>query len=128
MRQIQNEALVQVGKPVGQKLSHTEQRAHFALWALIKSPLIIGCDLRCCKLDPNPVNNLRRAASGAWPHEACVRRALSRETLLLLKSREVIAINQDPLGVAGDQVWKQGPKEVRPTCATVQGRGGRHCE
>lgn len=39
---------LQVGKPVGQKLSHTEQRAHFALWALIKSPLIIGCDLRCC--------------------------------------------------------------------------------
>lgn len=32
---------------------------------------------------------------------------------MLLKSREVIAINQDPLGVAGDRVWKQGPYEVR---------------
>ena len=31
---------------------------------------------------------------------------------MLLKSREVIAINQDPLGVAGDRVWKQGPYEV----------------
>jgi len=47
-----------------------------------------------------------RAARGAC-------RAISRETLLLLKSREVVAINQDPLGVAGDLVWKQGPKEVR---------------
>ena len=44
--------MVQVGKPAGQKLSHTEQRAHFALWALIKSPLIIGCDLRCSKPEP----------------------------------------------------------------------------
>lgn len=25
-----------------------EQRAHFALWALLKSPLIIGADLRKC--------------------------------------------------------------------------------
>ena len=52
-------------------------------------------------------------------------RALSRETLLLLKSREVIAINQDPLGVAGDRVWKQGPKEVRPAFVTALGRGDR---
>ena len=34
---------VQVGnKP----LSHVEQRAHFALWAVMKSPLLIGTDLR----------------------------------------------------------------------------------
>ena len=33
---------------------------------------------------------------------------------MLLKSREVIAVNQDPLGVAGDRVWKQGPYEVPP--------------
>ena len=37
---------------------------------------------------------------------------MTRETLNILKSREVIAINQDPLGVAGDLVWKQGPQEV----------------
>lgn len=42
---------------------------------------------------------------------------MTRDTLSILKSREVIAINQDPLGVAGDLVWKQGPQEVslRPT-------------
>ncbi|EIE22540.1 Melibiase family protein [Coccomyxa subellipsoidea C-169] len=65
-------------------LTYTEQRSHFALWALIKSPLLIGADLR----------------------------KLKKEDLLLLKSREIIAINQDPLGVAGDRVWKQGPYEV----------------
>ena len=27
-------------------LSHAEQRTHFALWALLKSPLMIGHDLR----------------------------------------------------------------------------------
>jgi hypothetical protein len=39
---------------------------------------------------------------------------MTRETLSILKSPEVIAINQDPLGVAGDLVWKQGPQEVSP--------------
>ncbi len=34
-------------------------------------------------------------------------------TLSLLTAPEVIAINQDPLGVAGELVWKQGPAEVR---------------
>ena len=29
-----------------QPLSLPEQRAHFALWALMKSPLLIGTDLR----------------------------------------------------------------------------------
>lgn len=36
-----------MGSPGGSKLTYTEQRAHFALWAIIKSPLIIGADLRC---------------------------------------------------------------------------------
>ena len=39
---------------------------------------------------------------------------MTRATLNILKSPEVIAINQDPLGVPGDLVWKQGPQEV--TC------------
>ena len=42
----------------------------------------------------------------------CACSNMTRETLNILKSREVIAINQDPLGVAGDLVWKQGPQEV----------------
>lgn len=27
---------------------------------------------------------------------------------------EVIAVNQDPLAIPGDRVWKLGPAEVRP--------------
>lgn len=61
-----------------------EQRSHFALWALLKSPLFIGADLR----------------------------TLSKEAKEILTAAEVIAVNQDPLGVAGDLVWKQGPLEV----------------
>jgi len=38
---------------------------------------------------------------------------MTRQTLNIFKSPEVVAINQDPLGVAGDLVWKQGPQEVR---------------
>lgn len=69
-----------------------EQRSHFALWSLFKSPLFIGADLR----------------------------SLSREAKQILTAGEVIAVNQDPLGVAGDLVWKQGPLEV----STSSHRGG----
>jgi hypothetical protein len=43
-----------------------EYAAHFSLWALIKSPLLIGCD----------VTNM------------------SNDTLQILTAREVIAVNQ----------------------------------
>lgn len=72
---------VQVGNP---GLTVNEQRSHFALWSLFKSPLFIGADLR----------------------------SLSRDAKQILTAPEVIAVNQDPLGVPGDLVWKQGPLEV----------------
>ncbi|KAL4458747.1 hypothetical protein ABPG75_013612 [Micractinium tetrahymenae] len=78
----------------GQYLSEKEERAHFALWAILKSPLFIAADLR------------RMAAS----------------SLAILRSKEVIAINQDPLGVPGDLIWKSGPKEIY--AASLSG-GGR---
>jgi hypothetical protein len=52
------------------------------------------------------------AAYGPLSTRAHIHRKLKKEELMLLKAREVIAINQDPLGVAGDRVWKQGPYEV----------------
>ena len=58
----------------------------FGLWAILKSPLVIGTDLR----------------------------KLSRAALKILTAEEVIAVNQDELGVAGDLVAKEGPEEVRP--------------
>lgn len=38
---------------------------------------------------------------------------LPNESLKILLAKEVIAVNQDDLGVAGDLIWKQGPAEVR---------------
>ena len=65
-------------------LTLAEQRSHFALWALLKAPLMVSADLR----------------------------AISPASLAILTAREILAVNQDPLGVAGDLVWKQGPYEV----------------
>lgn len=57
-------------------MSNTEYTTHFSLWALAKSPLIIGCDVR--NIDP--------------------------DTLAILSNAEVIAINQDVLGVQGHKI------------------------
>lgn len=37
--------MLEVGLPGSARLTLVEQQAHFGLWALIKSPLIIGADL-----------------------------------------------------------------------------------
>jgi alpha-galactosidase len=57
-----------------------EYQSHFSLWALMKAPLIIGCDVT----------------------------TMSSDTLNILGNEEVIAINQDPLGVQGRRVWSFG--------------------
>ena len=77
-------------------LSSSEQRAHFALWCLLKAPLLIGADLS--------------AVSGA--------------TAQLLRSPELLAVHQDGAGVAGDLVAKEGNLEVWATALEVGGAGG----
>ncbi|EPS61200.1 glycosyl hydrolase family-like protein, partial [Genlisea aurea] len=62
-------------------MSYDEYRAHFSLWALMKSPLLIGCDVR----------------------------NMSPETFEILSNEEVIAVNQDSLGVQGRKVYLYGP-------------------
>ncbi|KAJ0975501.1 hypothetical protein J5N97_017466 [Dioscorea zingiberensis] len=54
-------------------MTYPEYRAHFSIWALMKAPLLIGCDAR----------------------------NMTAETLEILSNKEVIAVNQDPLGVQG---------------------------
>jgi alpha-galactosidase len=61
-----------------------EYRAHFSLWSLLAAPLIAGNDLR----DMKP------------------------EIRDILTNREVIAVNQDPLGSQGRRVLKSGDQEV----------------
>lgn len=61
---------------VGNGMPVNEDRAHFSLWCMLAAPLISGNDIR----------------------------SMSRETLEILTNKEVIAIDQDPLGV---QCFKQ---------------------
>ncbi|MFI5182891.1 MAG: alpha-galactosidase [Vicinamibacteria bacterium] len=61
-----------------------ENRAHFSFWALFAAPLMAGNDLR----------------------------TVSPETLEILTNREVIAVDQDPLGMQGRKVRDNGPQEV----------------
>lgn len=65
-------------------LTTEEYRSHFSIWALAKAPLIIGCDIR----------------------------SMSKETIEILSNVEVIAVNQDKLGVQGKKVVKNGDLEV----------------
>lgn len=58
---------------VGNGMSAGEDRAHFAMWAMLAAPLIAGNDLR----------------------------AMPRPTRDLLTNREVLAVDQDSLGVQG---------------------------
>jgi alpha-galactosidase len=61
-----------------------EYRAHFSLWAILAAPLIAGNDVR----------------------------SMSADTKEILENKEVIAIDQDPLGREGRRISKQGDLEV----------------
>ncbi len=65
-------------------LSTVESRAHFSMWALLSAPLLAG----------NDVGNM------------------SADTKEILMNKEVIAIDQDPMGVQGHRVKKTGDLEV----------------
>jgi alpha-galactosidase len=65
-------------------LRPSESRAHFGFWALFAAPLMAGNDLR----------------------------SVSREMLEVLTNKEVIAVDQDPLGMQGRKVRDDGVKEV----------------
>jgi alpha-galactosidase len=65
-------------------MSEDEYRTHMSLWSILAAPLIAGNDLS--KMTPY--------------------------TLELLTNREVIAVDQDPLGKQGYRVAQEGPFEV----------------
>ncbi|OVA17264.1 Glycoside hydrolase [Macleaya cordata] len=70
-------------------MTYQEYRAHFSIWALMKAPLLIGCDVR----------------------------NMTAETLELLSNEEVIAVNQDRLGVQGRKVSVEGTDNCRQVWA-----------
>ncbi len=65
-------------------MTDSEYRAHFSLWAIMAAPLIAGNDLA----------------------------TMSQATKAILMNRDVIAVDQDPLGVAGTRIVKDGDAEV----------------
>lgn len=58
---------------IGNGMPVNEERAHFSMWCMLSAPLILGNDLK----------------------------NMNSETLNILTNKEVIAINQDPLGIQG---------------------------
>jgi alpha-galactosidase len=69
---------------VGNGMTQAEDRAHFSMWAMLAAPLIAGNDLA----------------------------TMSKETLSVLGAREVISVDQDPLGVQGFRYLTLGALEV----------------
>ena len=65
-------------------MSPDQYRAHFSLWAILAAPLMAGNDLS----------------------------TMSEETRRILTNREVIAVDQDPLGVQGHRAVRNGDTEI----------------
>jgi alpha-galactosidase len=65
-------------------MTPTEYRSHFSLWAMMASPLMAGNDIA----------------------------NMDESTRSILLNKEVIAVDQDPLGQQGRRVWKDGDREV----------------
>ncbi|MGP3929443.1 glycoside hydrolase family 27 protein [Nonomuraea sp. KM88] len=65
-------------------MNDTEMRSHFALWAVMAAPLIAGNDVR----------NMDDA------------------TATIMKNQNLIAINQDPLGLQATQVTNDGTRRI----------------
>lgn len=61
-------------------LSDEENKTHFGMWCIMSSPLLIGCDIN----------------------------TISDKTLQLLKNTELIAINQDVLGLQAEIIQHRG--------------------
>ena len=69
---------------VGNGMTDAEDRSHFAMWSMLASPLIMGNDLRTA----------------------------TKETIKTLTNKEVIAINQDKLGIQGFRFTNENNIEI----------------
>ncbi|XP_077240164.1 alpha-galactosidase 1-like isoform X2 [Tasmannia lanceolata] len=65
-------------------MTNDEYITHFSIWAISKAPLLIGCDVR----------------------------NITKETMEIIGNKEVIAVNQDPLGVQAKKVRMEGDLEI----------------
>lgn len=69
---------------VGNGFTDSENRTHYAMWCMLASPLIMGNDLR----------------------------STSPETIKTLINKEVVAVNQDKLGIQGLRFSNEGDFEI----------------
>jgi alpha-galactosidase len=65
-------------------MTSAQAQAQLSLWAIVAAPLILGSDPR----------------------------SLSADTIAMLENREVIAVDQDPLGIQGTVVRRRGSGQV----------------
>ncbi|XP_004492578.1 alpha-galactosidase 1 [Cicer arietinum] len=65
-------------------MTKDEYIVHFSLWAISKAPLLLGCDVR----------------------------NVTKETMDIVSNKEVIAVNQDSLGVQAKKVRMEGDLEI----------------
>ncbi|HXQ33213.1 MAG TPA: hypothetical protein VN843_04250, partial [Anaerolineales bacterium] len=72
------------GQIAGTGMSFVEYQTHMSMWCMACSPLMIGCHIQ--KLDS--------------------------ETASLLMNREVLDVNQDPLGIPAKRVRQIGTSEI----------------
>lgn len=88
-------------------ISNEEAKSHFSMWAIRGAPLILGCDIRPPYL----------GSSGPVP-------VINKAQLEILKNREVITVDQDPLGASGRRVPCDGAGEVyaKPLGSFTSGR------
>jgi GH43 family beta-xylosidase len=69
---------------LGRGLNVEEEKTHFAMWSIMSSPLVIGCNFA----------------------------GIRQSTLDILKNAEVIAVNQDALGLQAEVVARNGKTMV----------------
>ncbi|KAG9002358.1 hypothetical protein FRB94_003974 [Tulasnella sp. JGI-2019a] len=65
-------------------MTYDEYVTHFSMWAILKSPLILGNDLT----------------------------AMDDETFSIISNEQLISINQDPMGGAANRIWKNGDLQL----------------
>ncbi|KAL0326775.1 UNVERIFIED_CONTAM: Alpha-galactosidase 1 [Sesamum angustifolium] len=91
----QNEVYAELARPGGWNdpdmleignggMTQNEYIIHFSLWAISKAPLLIGCDVR----------------------------NISKDVMDIISNQEVIAVNQDKLGVQAKKVRMEGDLEI----------------
>lgn len=68
----------------GLGLSYTEEEAHFGIWCIMSSPLLLGCDIEY----------------------------IPQETMDIITNPELIALNQDPLGLQAHVAQHSGETYV----------------